>query len=270
MKRTLFFLFAIGVAAMSSVSMAAMSNSRIRQETRFLTDKMAYELRLSTNQYNDAYEINYDFIYAVSGLLDRVARGDDWATDRYYTFLDVRNDDLRWVLTASQYRSLIRADYFFRPIYASEGRWNFRVYINYTNHNHYYYAKPYHYTSYCGGHYRTNYRDGYYRNRYTHERYTEPYSVRNEKVYQSNRRSDFGRPGTRPGTRPESSSVRNTRPATNNSSSSSVRNTRPATNNSSAASSSKVEKSDNSNKSNETGRRSSSRSRDEAAGRRNR
>ena len=45
--------------------MAAMSNSRIRKETRFLTDKMAYELNLSTGQYNDVYEINYDFIYSI-------------------------------------------------------------------------------------------------------------------------------------------------------------------------------------------------------------
>ena len=43
---------------MSSMSMAAMSNSRVRKETRFLTDKMAYELNLNTQQYNDVYEIN--------------------------------------------------------------------------------------------------------------------------------------------------------------------------------------------------------------------
>lgn len=46
MKRIILILFAIGITAMSSVSMAAMSNSRVRKETRFLTDKMAYELNL--------------------------------------------------------------------------------------------------------------------------------------------------------------------------------------------------------------------------------
>ena len=55
MKRILFILFA---AIMSTtVCHAAMSNSRVRKETRFLTDKMAYELNLNTAQYNDVYEI---------------------------------------------------------------------------------------------------------------------------------------------------------------------------------------------------------------------
>lgn len=45
MKRILIFFLVIGITAISSVSMAAMSNSRIRKETRFLTDKMAYELQ---------------------------------------------------------------------------------------------------------------------------------------------------------------------------------------------------------------------------------
>ena len=56
MKRILFLLFAIGLGAGMTV-MAGMSTSKIRKETRFLTDKMAYELNLTTQQYNDAYEI---------------------------------------------------------------------------------------------------------------------------------------------------------------------------------------------------------------------
>ena len=107
MKRILIFFLVIGITAISSVSMAAMSNSRIRKETRFLTDKMAYELNLSTGQYNDVYEINYDFIYSIRYLMDDVIRGEEWALDKYYRTLDIRNDDLRWVLTASQYRRFI-------------------------------------------------------------------------------------------------------------------------------------------------------------------
>lgn len=241
MKRILFLLFAIGAIAMSSVSMAAMSNSRIRQETRFLTDKMAYELGLNTNQYNDAYEINYDFIYFVNGLLDRVARGDDRATDRYYDILDVRNDDLRWILTASQYRRFMGVDYFYRPIYASGNRWNFRVYITYTNHNHFYFGRPYHYNSYCGGHYRTHYDNSYYRGRYNHERYSGAYSVRESRRESSEKRES-------------SSSVRNNRPANRENSSSS-----------------RVERSNDTRKESDNGvRRSSSRSRSESSsGRRN-
>ena len=95
MKRIILILFAIGITAMSSVSMAAMSNSRVRKETRFLTDKMAYELNLNTAQYNDVYEINFDFIYSIRYLMDDVIRGYEWALDDYYNYLDVRNDDLR-------------------------------------------------------------------------------------------------------------------------------------------------------------------------------
>ena len=96
MKRILFLLFAVGLTANMTV-MAGMSTSKVRKETRFLTDKMAYELSLSTQQYNDAYEINYDFIYSVRNIMDYVARGYEWALDDYYEALDIRNDDLRWV-----------------------------------------------------------------------------------------------------------------------------------------------------------------------------
>ena len=75
----------------TTVCHAAMSNSRVRKETRFLTDKMAYELNLNTAQYNDVYEINYDFISGVRYLMDDVLRGEEWALNRYYDYLDVRN-----------------------------------------------------------------------------------------------------------------------------------------------------------------------------------
>ena len=45
MKRILFLLFAVGLTANMTV-MAGMSTSKVRKETRFLTDKMAYELSL--------------------------------------------------------------------------------------------------------------------------------------------------------------------------------------------------------------------------------
>lgn len=172
--------------------MAAMSNSRIRKETRFLTDKMAYELNLGTGQYNDVYEINYDFIYSIRYLMDDVIRGEEWALDKYYRTLDIRNDDLRWVLTASQYRRFIGVDYFYRPVYASGGSWSFRIYIRYTNHNHFYFGKPYHYNSYCGVHYRTHYHNSYYRGRYRHDFYSGSHSIRDHRNYNTHRRSDFG------------------------------------------------------------------------------
>ena len=136
MKRIIFIFLAAMMS--TAVCSAAMSNSKVRKETRFLTDKMAYELNLSTEQYNDVYEINYDFISGIRYLMDDVLRGEEWALNRYYDYLDVRNDDLRWVLNNRQYGRFMQAAYFYRPVYVSGGRWSFRVYITYTNHNHFY------------------------------------------------------------------------------------------------------------------------------------
>ena len=69
---------------------------------------MAYELKLTPQQYNDVYEVNYDFINNVRYLMDDVVRGYDYALERYYDFLDVRNDDLRWILSSAQYRRFMR------------------------------------------------------------------------------------------------------------------------------------------------------------------
>lgn len=199
MKRILFLLFAVGLGASMTV-MAGMSTSKVRKETRFLTDKMAYEMNLSTQQYNDAYEINYDFIYSVRNIMDYVARGYEWALDDYYEALDIRNDDLRWVLSDVQYRRFMGADYFYRPIYVTGGRWNFRVYVNYPNRSLFYFGVPYHYRTYCGAHYRPYiHHTSYYRGRYNNfHHYSTPHRVRDERVYHSYRRSDFGSVHFRP------------------------------------------------------------------------
>ncbi|MBD9091440.1 MAG: hypothetical protein EGQ20_11980 [Bacteroides oleiciplenus] len=200
MKRILFILLATLSTAVCSAGTDAMSNSKVRKETRFLTDKMAYELNLNTEQYNDVYEINYDFISGVRYLMDDVLRGEEWALNRYYDYLDVRNDDLRWVLNSGQYGRFIQAEYFYRPIYTSGNRWYFRVYVTYTNHNHFYFPRPYHYRTYVGGHYRTHYNNAsYYRGRYKHPYYNGSYRIRDHKSYTTHRRSDFGSVTVRPG-----------------------------------------------------------------------
>ena len=215
MKRILFILFA---AIMSTaVCHAAMSNSKVRKETRFLTDKMAYELKLNTEQYNDVYEINYDFISGIRYLMDDVLRGEEWALNRYYDYLDIRNDDLRWVLSRRQYSRFMQAAYFFRPIYVSGGHWSFRIYVTYTNPNHFYYPRPYHYRTYCGGHNRVHYHNvSYYRGRHNYPTYNGSFRIRDNKSYHTSRRSDFGSVHIRPnsGTRPNVEQS-NRRPATN-------------------------------------------------------
>lgn len=215
MKRILFILFAVIMS--TAVCHAAMSNSKVRKETRFLTDKMAYELNLNTAQYNDVYEINYDFISGVRYLMDDVLRGEEWALNRYYDYLDIRNDDLRWVLSRRQYSRFMQAAYFFRPIYVSGGHWSFRIYVTYTNPNHFYYPRPYHYRTYCGGHNRVHYHNvSYYRGRHNYPTYNGSFRIRDNKSYHTSRRSDFGSVHIRPnsGTRPNVEQS-NRRPATN-------------------------------------------------------
>lgn len=179
MKRIFFLVFVAGLLVCAR-AMASMSIGTVREETRFLTDKMAYELSLTTPQYNDVYEINYDFIYTVRYLLDGVARGDAGALSDYYEALDIRNDDLRWVLSDFQYRRFLRAEYFCNPIDLSGGRWTFRVYVNYPNRSLFYFGIPPHYYTYRGAHRRPGFHHvSFYRGRYHDLRhYPEPYRVR--------------------------------------------------------------------------------------------
>lgn len=221
MRRIVFILFTVMTAAVCSASTDAMSNSKMRKETRFLTDKMAYELNLNTEQYNDVYEINYDFISGINYVMEDVLIGQEWALNRYYDYLDIRNDDLHWVLDSRQYNLFMQAEYFYRPIYTSGNNWLFRVYIRYTNHNQFYFPRPYNYRTYVGGHYRThNNNTSYYRGRYQHSYYTGSYGIRNNNTYTTTRRSDFGSVTVRPNTtrNPASDDVYTTRRSSSNNS----------------------------------------------------
>ena len=59
MKRWTTLLIVICMLGITIPAMGAMSISKMRQNTRFLTDRMAYELKLTPRQYNDVYEVNY-------------------------------------------------------------------------------------------------------------------------------------------------------------------------------------------------------------------
>ena len=75
-----------------SVSANAMSSSAARSIALFLTDKMAYELNLTEDQYEAAYEINYDYFLSL----------DDYE-DLYGTYWSRRNIDLSYILGSSKY-----------------------------------------------------------------------------------------------------------------------------------------------------------------------
>ncbi|MBR6287127.1 MAG: hypothetical protein IKR18_09130 [Bacteroidaceae bacterium] len=135
MKKFTLFIAAILFAG----SMSAMSVSRSREEARFLTDKMAYELRLTPSQIRDVYEINYDYFRSL----------DDIYTD--YSYEDRRREaELRYVLSRRQWNRYIDITYFYRPVTVVSGVWTFHVRTHYPR-VHYYYAEPHGYRTYVGG-----------------------------------------------------------------------------------------------------------------------
>lgn len=175
------------------LSVQAMSESRLRTAARFLSDRMAYELDLSPMQYDDCFEINYDFFIAANTVMDDVVDGYVDAINRYYDYLDYRNEDLRQVLTAAQYGRFLEADYFFSPIYTRGGSWYFRIYNIYNNTSFYYYDRPAGFYTYRGGHSRRVYRGGFYIDRYpVTARYRGTFRIREGRGFDMRRRQDFG------------------------------------------------------------------------------
>lgn len=186
MKKLTTLWMMVFMLLVSVPAMAAMSKSKMRENARFLTDRMAYELRLNEMQYDDVYEVNYDFINSVRYIMDDVVAGFPSAVDRYYEYLNYRNDDLRWILSASQYRKFMGVDYFYRPIYTTVSDWHFRIYKVYRDVHHFYFGKPRHYKTYNGAHYRLHFGNkSYYKHHrkdhYHHEFYRGKVDLRPDK-----------------------------------------------------------------------------------------
>ena len=130
----------IAVMALGVLAARAMSYSEARQEALFLTDKMAYELRLNQAQYDAVYEINFDYFMSVNSSKD--IKG---------TYLNRRNYDINFVLTPMQYSKFYKADYFYTPAKWSNGV-VLKVYTRYTNRSKMYYPVPRSYRHYRGEH----------------------------------------------------------------------------------------------------------------------
>lgn len=171
MKKMRLALMFVALAAISAKSFAAMSLADIRREARFLSDRMGYELGLSNRQYEDVYEINFDFLYQVDEVLDDMVFGYDDAIDYYYYLLDVRNEDLMYVLRSSQYRRFVNRDYFFRPIHLVGSKWSMRIWSRYSDRDYFYFNMPLNYHYYNGAHNRIHFSLSFYADRYKHSLY---------------------------------------------------------------------------------------------------
>lgn len=198
MKRLVFILTCLLSLTMTLPSQAALSTSEIRQHARFISDRMGYELQLNNTQYNDVYEINYDFLSSIRYLADDLVYGYDSDVDQYYNYLDLRNEDLSYVLTRSQYTLFMSKDYFYSPLYLNNSRFTFRIYSVYSDVSRFFFSLPLNFYSYAGIHNRTHYRNGFYVGRYRHERYTGGgFAIRNNRDrYTIRRNNDFRVQGT--------------------------------------------------------------------------
>ena len=136
-----FILALVAMVTMTVTSASAMSYEQARQQALFLTDKMSYELNLTDDQYEAAYETNLDYLMSVNTV-----------DDLYGVYWRQRNLDLSYILLDWQYRSFLNATYFYRPLYWNAGYWHFGIYARYPHRNYYFFGRPHFYTSYCGGH----------------------------------------------------------------------------------------------------------------------
>ncbi len=133
--------FALLTMLTLSISANAMSYEQARNEALFLTDKMAYELNLTDEQYEAAYEINLDYLMGVTGR-----------DDVFGTYWERRNLDLSYILLDWQWNAFIAATYFYRPLYWEAGYWHFGIYRHYPRRDYFYFGRPHFYATYRGGH----------------------------------------------------------------------------------------------------------------------
>ena len=123
-----------------TVTAKALSYELARSEALFLSDKMAYELNLTASQYDAVFEINLDYYLTVGSH-----------ADIYGHWWKLRNYELQNVLSPMQYETFLRLNYFYRPLGWRDGRWEFRIYRQYHNRNHFLMERPGAYARYRGG-----------------------------------------------------------------------------------------------------------------------
>lgn len=179
MKRMIIALVAMFMMTFTTAS--AMSYKQARQQALFLTDKMAYELNLTEDQYEAAYEVNLDYLMSV-----------DTYNDLYGAYWRQRNMDLSYILLDWQYRTYLNATYFYRPLYWNAGYWHFVIYARYPRRDYFYFGCPHFYVSYRGGH---SWRVNGNRSWYHGKRFGGPHPGGHPRVGMRDRfnRGDYGR-----------------------------------------------------------------------------
>ena len=139
-----------------AISAAAMPYNTARNEALYLSDKMAYELGLTASQYEAVYEINLDYLLNV-----------DTRADVFGFWWEIRNRDLRFVLSTWQYDRFMASEWFYRPVVWGTGGWTFSIYTRYGV-GRMFYHRPAVFVTFRGGH---NHRGGSF---YAHHHFDKP------------------------------------------------------------------------------------------------
>ena len=136
-----FIIALVAMFTMTFTTASAMSYEQARQQALFLTDKMAYELNLTDDQYEAAYEVNLDYLMGINTY-----------DDLYGVYWRQRNLDLSYILLDWQYRAFCDATYFYRPLYWDGSYWHFGIYARYPRRDYFFFGRPHFYVSYRGDH----------------------------------------------------------------------------------------------------------------------
>lgn len=151
MKAVKTFIVSMMLLVSTSAIAQPMSYDAMRNNARFLTDRMAYTLGISSLAIiDDLYRINFDYIYGINDYLDDIALG--YRYDDYLAICAERDYALQMLLGNAIWSRLMGYDYFYRPVFFHNHRWHFGIY-DYFDRGHWYYSAPRYYHEYRGGHF---------------------------------------------------------------------------------------------------------------------
>lgn len=117
MKRMILTMVAM-IMMITSVSAQRIDNTIM--EARILTDKMTEELGLNSWQREKAYQMNLSYLNGISSYRD--INSQVWKT---------RNNALKGILNAAQWKQYKNASYFYRPISWRQNTYVHNIYAKY-------------------------------------------------------------------------------------------------------------------------------------------
>lgn len=184
-------LFLIVITLLTVCQLSANTELDNKKNARFISEKMTSELSLNDEQLEDVYEINYDFIIAITQIMEPALQGNEQAISRYYALLNVRNEHLRLVLDKKQYEYFLKTDYLYRPVYCYKNTWDYRIYTAYKDREKMRAQAPKAFNRYHGERTQQGNSAQYYQGRHKHETYGKRTDITKSKDFEKFKTIDF-------------------------------------------------------------------------------